>query len=343
MPTFFTLEKVQKQLIDIRAARRRATQAIPAFKFHLADDSLAPGAERPTYDDSAWADFHTGDFWGGYDITAWFRTRVPVPAGWRQGKQLALHFQMGPKDSGDGAAESMLYLGGQPLQALDTWHEEAWLLPEHLTSPTLEVAIKAWSGVYHIPDRRRVALAQLVWIDLDAHRLAQQLETLLLAAKALDPNDLHRVKVVEALNEAMHRVDFSRPGSEAFYASLKAAADGLDEHLRAWRELGELKPKVTTLGHAHIDMAWLWRVRHTREKGAHTFATALRLMRDYPEYRFMHSSPQLYKFLQQDYPALFAQVKERVSAGAWEATGGMWIEADTNLTSGESLVRQFLY
>ena len=128
MPTFFTLEKIQKQLVDIRAARLRAALPIPSFKFHEGDLS---GAERPAFDDTAWADFRTGDAWGGYDVTAWFRARVPVPADWR-GHQLALHFQVGPRDGGDGTAESMLYLGGEPLQALDTWHEEAWLLPEHL-------------------------------------------------------------------------------------------------------------------------------------------------------------------------------------------------------------------
>src|SRR5712692_3789170 len=152
MPTFFTLEKIQKQLIDIQAARRRAARDIPAFKFHAGAD--VPGAERPDYDDHCWADFHVGDNWGGYDVTAWFRTRVPVPPDWR-GQQLALHFQVGPKDGGDAAAESMLYLGGQPLQALDSFHEEAWLLPEHLQAGALDVAIKAWSAVYHIPDRRR--------------------------------------------------------------------------------------------------------------------------------------------------------------------------------------------
>src|SRR5260221_8277616 len=205
MPAFFTLEKLQKQLFDIRAARRRATQDIPVFKFHPADDALAPGAEQPNYDDRAWPDFHIGEFWGGYDATAWFRARVPVPVAWR-GHQLALHFQMGPKDGGDGTAESMLYLAGQLLQALDTWHEEAWLLPEHLAGEALDVAIQAWTGVYHIPAQRRVALAQLEWIDLDAHRLSHQLETLLLAAKALDATSLHRVKIVAALNQAIHPV-----------------------------------------------------------------------------------------------------------------------------------------
>jgi alpha-mannosidase len=339
MPTFFTLEKIEKQLIDIRQARQRAMRPITDFKFHPAE---APGAERPAFDDRAWADFHTGDAWGGYDVTAWFRARVPVPPDWQHGRQLALHFQIGPKDGGDGAAEGLLYLNGQPLQALDTWHEEAWLLPEQV-GPELAVAIQAWSGDYHIPDRRRLALAQLVWIDLDAHHLTHLLTSLLLAARALDPNDLRRFKLEQALNRAIQRVDFTRPGSEPFYASLRAAADDLDEQVRAWRGLESLKPGVITLGHAHIDMAWLWPVRQTRQKGARTFATALHLMRQYPEYRFMHSSPQLYKFLQQDHPDLFARVKERVQAGAWEATGGMWIEADTNLTGGESLVRQFLY
>src|SRR5262249_52593588 len=204
-----------------------------------------------------------------------------------------------------------------------------------LQSGALNVAIRAWTGVYHIPPQRRVALARLVWIDLGAHRLAHQLDALRLAVRALDANDLRRGRILAAPNEAAHTIDYSRPGSDAFYASLRAAADGLDEQLQSWRGLESMKPSVTTLGHAHIDMAWLWRIRHTREKGARTFATALRLMGDYPEYRFMHSSPQLYKFLQQDEPGLFEQVKAKVQAGAWEATGGMWIEADTNLTNGE--------
>ena len=100
MPTFFTLEKIEKQLIDIRAARWRAARPIPAFKFREGDPSA--GAESPGFDDTAWADFHVGDTWGGYDVTAWFRARVPVPPEWRD-RQLALVFQVGPKDGGDGA------------------------------------------------------------------------------------------------------------------------------------------------------------------------------------------------------------------------------------------------
>jgi alpha-mannosidase len=131
--------------------------------------------------------------------------------------------------------------------------------------------------------------------------------------------------------------------SERFYDSVRAAARVLSAELEVWHGARELKPLVTAIGHAHIDLAWLWRLQHSREKASRTFSTALHLMRQYPEYCFMHSAPQAYKFLETDYPEIFEQVKTRVAEGRWEITGGMWVEADTNLIGGESLVRQFLY
>lgn len=81
----------------------------------------------------------------------------------------------------------------------------------------------------------------------------------------------------------------------------------------------------------------------TREKVVRSFATVLKFMDEYPEYRFMSSQPVLYYFLKQRYPELYAQIQQRVKEGRWETEGGMWLEADCNLTSGESLVRQFIY
>ncbi|CCU79866.1 Alpha-mannosidase [Halanaerobium saccharolyticum subsp. saccharolyticum DSM 6643] len=102
-------------------------------------------------------------------------------------------------------------------------------------------------------------------------------------------------------------------------------------------------PKITVVGHSHIDVAWLWKLLHTREKCSRSFSTVLKLMDEYPEYTFVQSSPQLYKFIKEDYPEIYAKIKEKIKEGKWEVTGGMWVEADCNLTSGESLVRQFLH
>ena len=99
---------------------------------------------------------------------------------------------------------------------------------------------------------------------------------------------------------------------------------------------------IHATGHSHIDVAWLWTLAFTREKCGRTFSTVLRLMEQYPDYHFTQSQPQLYDFIR-DFPELYAEIKQRVAEGRWEPTGGMWVEADCNLTGAESLVRQFLY
>ena len=100
---------------------------------------------------------------------------------------------------------------------------------------------------------------------------------------------------------------------------------------------------VSAIGHAHIDLAWLWPIRETKRKGARTFATVLKLMDEYPDYKFGASQPQLFQWIKEEYPSLYERFKEKVLEGRIEVQGGMWVEADTNVISGESLVRQLLY
>ena len=97
------------------------------------------------------------------------------------------------------------------------------------------------------------------------------------------------------------------------------------------------------IGHTHIDCAWKWTLKQTREKVQRSFATVLELMRRYPEYKFMSSQALLYQNLKEEAPELYEEVKEMIKAGRWECEGAMWVEADCNLSSGESLVRQVLY
>ncbi|MDD5597026.1 MAG: glycoside hydrolase family 38 C-terminal domain-containing protein [Victivallaceae bacterium] len=101
--------------------------------------------------------------------------------------------------------------------------------------------------------------------------------------------------------------------------------------------------KVTAVGHAHIDTAWLWPLRETVRKCARTFANQIANIEKYPGYIFGASQPQHYQFVKDRYPELYAKVKKAVAAGRWEPQGGMWVEADCNLPSGESMIRQFLH
>ncbi len=334
---YFTAEKVIRQMPGLRAALHRHTFPIAAFKFFQGE---CPGAEQPDFDDRRWADFRVGDYWGGYDVTAWFRTRVKIPR--HLNEKLALRFIVGPRDDGNSTAETLLYVDGLPLQGIDVWHEEAWLPPEYVKQDGICVALKAWSGTVRPPDHRRFKEASLVAIDEGAECFYFLTDTILQTIDVLDENDLRRTRLLQALNEAFLSIDFAHPRSPEYYLSLADAGILLSQRVEELYRRDEIRPRVIGVGQAHLDMAWLWRLQHTRDKAARTFSTALNLMRQYPDYHFLHTSPQLHQFLKQDYPIIYERIKERISAGQWEISGGMWVESDTNLPSGESLVRQIL-
>jgi alpha-mannosidase len=335
---FFTVGKIQKQLKEIKASIHRERRDILQFRFIESDCS---GAQAPDFDDGTWDNFSLGSLWGGYDKIAWFRTHVSIPKAWRDEKVI-LRFIVGPRDGYGSTAETQLYVNGFPMQAIDVWHEEAWLPPEYTQLDEIVLALRAWNGIYLTPPQRRFKEAALIKIDQPTERFYYLTDTLLKAVQQLDENDLRRTSLLDLLNQAFIRVDFFEPRSPSFYQSVATALEQLTEGLKKL-QVGEIKPSVNAIGHSHIDMAWMWQSHHTCEKARRTFSTMLHLMRQYPEFQYLHSSPQLYQFVKQDDPELYARVKEKISSGQWEVTGGWWVESDTNLAGGESLVRQVLF
>jgi alpha-mannosidase len=101
--------------------------------------------------------------------------------------------------------------------------------------------------------------------------------------------------------------------------------------------------KISAIGHAHIDLGWLWPIRETIRKGARTFSTVLAMMDRYPDYVFGASQPQLYQWMKDYYPQLYKKIQAKIAEGRWETQGAMWVEADTNVSGGEALVRQIIY
>ncbi|MEG0566590.1 MAG: alpha-mannosidase, partial [Hungatella sp.] len=155
-----------------------------------------------------------------------------------------------------------------------------------------------------------------------------------------------RVETLEVLNACVNQLDLRIPQSEAFLNSVESAIQYLQEHY--YQELshsrvGSLPVTVHSIGHTHIDVAWKWTLSQTRQKAVRSFLTVSRLMKQYPEYKFMSSQPQLYQYVKESAPKLYGEIKEMVKQGRWETEGAMWLEADCNLSSGESLIRQILY
>ncbi len=141
--------------------------------------------------------------------------------------------------------------------------------------------------------------------------------------------------IIKALNDAINVIyDYTEEEAITARAILKKELDKVG---------GTPSLTVNCIGHSHIDLAWLWPIRETIRKGARTFATVNHMMDRYEDYRFGASQPQLLQWMKEYYPQLFETIKHRVKEGRFELQGGMWVEADTNLSGGEALVRQILY
>jgi len=149
-----------------------------------------------------------------------------------------------------------------------------------------------------------------------------------------------RAQRQQELDAAVQAIDFSpleKGDQTAFDASLRSAQTKL-QSLNAW----EKQFTVRAIGNSHIDMAWLWPWTETVEVVRNTFQSVLDLMREYPDFKFTMSSARTYEWMQEKYPAMFEQIKQRAKEGRWEVIGGMWVEPDLNMPDGESLVRQIL-
>jgi len=178
-----------------------------------------------------------------------------------------------------------------------------------------------------------------IWNE-DAYQLYMDVETLRQLLQTLDVKSLRAAKIAKALEKFTLIVDFEQE-REGRISTYRAAREALRPVMEA--KNGSTAPVFYAVGNAHLDLAWLWPMAETYRKTARTFAAQLRLIEEYPEYKFIQSQPASYEMCRKYYPELFARIKEAVKGGQWIADGAMWVEADTNMAGGEALIRQLVH
>ncbi|MCM3654971.1 alpha-mannosidase [Metabacillus litoralis] len=284
------------------------------------------------------------DQWTGRDRYLWLHADVQIPAEWTDRKVVGL-FDFGRTGGGNNSGfESLLYLNGNPYQGVDSNHQEVFFPPTEIGS-TVQLDFRLWSGLEGGGEPREqtytLEVAQVAWLDEAVDDLYYTSLAAWQTIKELGDDRPEKHEIIKALNQAFLKINWSKPGNEVLYRSCEIASEELNKSLN---EIEKHHPvTIHCVGHTHIDVAWLWRLKHTREKAARSFSTVLRLMEQYPEYYFLQTQPQLYEYIKEDYPEIYESIKKRVKEGRWETEGGMWLEADCNIPSGESLVRQILY
>ncbi len=279
------------------------------------------------------------DFKGILGSHYWFRKTLTIPECYA-GTNVWLKIHTGLEEWDDGKnPQFLIFVNGEVIQGADINHRECRLFEKAQGGETLTIDIQAYTGTLH---REFNFLAELYEVDEDINQLYYDLQVPLWAFPRMDADNKIRLDLQTVLNNTVNLLDMRIPHSPAFKASVKKAIAYIGEAL--YEKMGGYDDIIATcIGHTHIDVAWWWTVAQTREKVVRSFATVLKMMEEFPDYKFMSSQPVLYYFLEQRYPELMERIKARIAEGRWEPEGGMWLEADCNLTSGESLVRQFGY
>lgn len=268
--------------------------------------------------------------------TVWFRISGTVPKCFA-GEEVGAILEVG--------SERTVWRNNSPWQGVDGPHTVCPMFDAAQGGEKVKLYVQAYTGnpqcrVAHreLPREQlveEVKKAELVVINRAVADLYYDCEFSFDLLKSLPKEDPSYHLLLRTLNECANL--FRRGDTERMARCRKLIKDALGAIP------GEQKHTIIPVGHAHLDTAWLWPLEITHKKMAHTTANQLRLMEKYPEHVFAHSQASQYEWLEQEYPALFEEVKAAIARGQWEPVGSMWVEADCNLTGGESLIRQFYY
>jgi alpha-mannosidase len=330
----------------VRPRRQGPSVPVEVAAYHLNGEPV-PAAEAFAAD---YQPFPVGGSWGPAWDTTWFRIRGRIPAEWA-GRPVAFGFRIGGAGSTGFGAEALVWRAGRPVQGLSPNHREHLLTADAAGGEDVEIFVEAaanppspfganpWPLL--LPDPDGAPLFTLQQADLHTR----------------DPEFEEFWHDFRVLVDLLGELPDGEPRAARLFAGLERACNLLDlpDISGSWRRAHpELKAllaerpapgthAVAMVGHAHLDTAWLWPLRETVRKCARTFSTVLELMDRYPEYRFAVSQAQHLAWMRDHYPDLFERLKARIAEGRLEPTGSMWVEADCNIPSGESLVRQILF
>jgi alpha-mannosidase len=280
-----------------------------------------------------------GTYWGTWNTHFILQTTLEIPASWSDG-QVVLYLPLG--DSGEFShPEALVYIDRQSYAACDRHHQDILLGAKWCDGRPHQLTIVGWTGRGREKDTQLLMRAcSVALLDEPTRSFLALARVTLGVVKELNPNDPVYSHLLNALDAAVRTLDTREPFGERFYDSVPSALEHLQEGIAAAG--APLDVTLSAAGHAHIDVAWLWTLAQTRQKAARTFHTVMRLMEEFPAYSFTQSQPQLYDYIRQDHPILFEAIQKQVKNGRWEPIGGMWVEADCNLSGPESLARQFL-
>lgn len=338
---------IQVQLHQLDARARKMLAVLGGYR--VRESRPVDGLTIAKRDSKDFMPFPQGAEWGEDAEHDWmdFKVTVVTPDDYRG--RVAISIKTGRENMWEAInPQFVVWVNGRIEQAFDTKHTTLILEEKAVPGKTYEVFLQGYANSIpsghgyapSVPPRMTLTVDDVMG---DVEQLYYDLNVPYESA-LLEPDGCRdREQTLYTISDALNLLDLRNPFSHEFHISVAAARDFM--HDKYYKPLMDIEPEAyaDVIGHTHIDVAWLWDLYQTRHKAVRSFATMLKLMEQYPDFKFMSSQAQLYQFVKEDQPELFERIKKAVAENRWEPEGGMWVEADCNLSGGEALVRQFLY
>ncbi len=295
--------------------------------------------------DDTQSELKLGDSWvTGYDQTTWFTASLKIPEHFKNGKTY-FEFNIG--------GEVIVRMNGKIMGSVSSNMANGWVHRERIFAPNpipdeveieLEATVNSGGFCDHVlAGRNSVAYtlskARIVLLDEIVDSYFTDVTLIMEALDYITDEDIKR-ELYAALDDSLHEIDFDFDESTT-RASFTKAQELLWDMIDSIKHMP--RGEVIMTGHSHIDVAWLWTVKEVIRKCARTFSNNLELIERRSDIVWTQSQAYLYELLKTHYPELYERVKPAIAAGRIITAGDAWVEADTNIASGESLIRQLLY
>ena len=334
--------RIWSEQFDKHFYRKYRTLAVEFFptmeRLPLAQAEAGPFSPAPV-----------GMKWGRKWEYGWFRTAFTVPAE-LEGQRLVLTLGTAP--------EMLVFVNGKEAGSIDRQHHYLTLTRNARAGTTYRILAECYAGhgvrnegagpvgfeeeSVPEPPEAQVTLGDSaigIWNE-PVFQAAMDYHTLYSLLKKLPDRSLRAMRILAGLKQFTYIADFELPEPELTESIVQA--DAVLKPLLACKN-GSTAPEFTVFGQSHLDLAWLWPEAETLRKTARTYTNQLSLMEEYPDYRFLLCEPPILEYLKQWYPQVFDRVKAGVREGKFYPDGAVWVESDTNIPSGESLIRQTVW
>jgi alpha-mannosidase len=294
----WTPQKIASRLRLIQNLEYRRKNPIADFRYKTLPDPDTTPPMGVDIDDSDWEILEANTYWGTWFTDFIMRTEFTVPADWDRNAPVVLHLPLG--EAGDFShPETLAYIDGQAYASADRHHHEI-LLPDWVRDGKAHrLELHGWTGLGGW-ERDRKSQTKLYMREcsvVEVHQATRdfiaKVRISLELARILPEENPVKGRLLNALDAAFMVLDTRDPiGEETFYDSVPAALETLQNGLDAAGS--PMDVDIVGIGHAHIDVAWLWTLGHTRRKTGRTFSNVLRIMEQFPDYHFSQSQAQLY-------------------------------------------------